>query len=100
MLPAETKPATALSSQSLEQVASLEAMSEPFLNRAKRAGAASSLTSRCGRRHDPPRLIRAGKRRFRGAACCRVALLLAATLFATDSGGYSVLTHEELIDLA
>ena len=29
-----------------------------------------------------------------------MALLLAATLFATDSGGYSVLTHEELIDLA
>jgi hypothetical protein len=45
-------------------------------------------------------MLRAGKRPFRAAACCRVVLLLAATLFASNSGGYSVLTHEELIDLA
>jgi len=38
--------------------------------------------------------------RFRGAAYCRVALLLVVTLLTIDSSGYSVLTHEELIDLA
>jgi Zinc dependent phospholipase C len=44
--------------------------------------------------------MRAGKARFRGTACGRVVLLLVATLFAINSSGYSVLTHEELIDLA
>ena len=39
-------------------------------------------------------------RRFQWRGCCRVALLLIAMLCAANLGAYSVLTHEELIDLA
>ena len=76
------------------------AMPKPQHVKAKRTVASrSKLSAPRDQQHDA-RTTRAGKARFRGAHCCRVVLLLAATLFASNSSGYSVLTHEELIDLA